>query len=663
MKAKFHPRHHDMRKLHRHLIVPSLLLLLLMLGVPQTLCAQDSPDAVIAPPDTGVVTELIPDEVLPVDNDPGQLTSPRDTMTAFLSAMNRVDQGHDEDWPFALACFDFPEDLDAAGKKTIARQLLDFLNRLGKIDVEALPNALDLNSSTDTQHTTRLQFFPTAEHGWMWNELAPLGKAPKGNIVFQANDQGTWRFSRKTVQDIPNLYQSTELLPPRYHDQQTRPGENLFVLVGPTFQNTHTWAWAVLLGAIFLGLLAGKITQSLLRAAAKRNNDKGNVVRGIAFDNAASPASFAFLSLGLWVGITQVYREPRLADFTNNIIQFLLILAVGWLLFNLVDVIDAVLRRLSEKTQSKLDDQIVPLVRKALRLFLVVVFTLFVAQNVFGLDITGWLAGLGIAGLAVSLAAQDSIKNLFGSITVLFDKPFTVGDWIVTEGLEGTVEEVGFRSTRIRTFYNSLITLPNANLINASVDNYGQRQYRRWKTHIGVQYDTTPDQLVAFTEGIRELVRSHPYTRKDYFQVWCHEFASSSLNILIYIFHEVPDWSTELRERERLFLDIVRLADKLGVQFAFPTQTVHLYKEEHTPHETRHDTPQSMTDRRAMISGIRTAQSLIKDQPWQSQTPGPVTFQKGPTDLEIDEHGNPVIEKNKESGEDKQSEDEPDKCS
>ena len=318
---------------------------------------------------------------------------------------------------------------------------------------------------------------------------------------------------------------------------------------------------------------------------------------------------------------------------------------MGWFLFNLVEVIDAGLRRLSEKTESKLDDQLVPLVRKSLRIFLVVVFTLFVAQNVFGLDITGWLAGLGIAGLAVSLAAQDSIKNLFGSITVLFDKPFTVGDWIVTDGLEGTVEEVGFRSTRIRTFYNSLITLPNANLINASVDNYGRRRYRRWKTHIGVQYDTTPDQLTAFTEGIRELVRSHPYTRKDYFQVWCHEFAASSLNILIYIFHEVPDWSTELRERERMFIDIVRLADKLGIQFAFPTQTVHLYKEEHQPHETQHEPPQSMTERRAMIQGIRAAQQLIKDQPWQTQPPGPVTFTQGPTDLKIDEHGNPIIEK------------------
>ena len=595
-----------------------------------------------------VITDLIPDELRTPEDNPSQRTSPSATMTLFLSAMNRVDNGDDTAWPDALACFNFPDDYTDSDKKATARQMLDFINRLGMVDVDALPNHLDIQPAPEAEPITRFQFFPTPEYGWMWKELAPLGKAPKGHIVIQANDRGVWRFTRQTVGDIPDLYTSTELLPPRYHGQQKLPGENLFVLVGPTFQNTHSWGWVALLGAIFVGLLLGKIVQSLLRSAGKSCNESKKEVRAIALESIANPASFACLSLGLWLGITQIYREPKLATFTNNIIQFLLILSVGWLLFNLVEVIDAALRKLSEKTQSKLDDQVVPLVRKALRLFLVVVFTLFVAQNVFGLDITGWLAGLGIAGLAVSLAAQDSIKNLFGSITVLFDKPFTVGDWIVTEGLEGTVEEVGFRSTRIRTFYNSLITLPNANLINASVDNYGQRQYRRWKTHIGVQYDTTPDQLVAFTEGIRELVRSHPYTRKDYFQVWCHEFASSSLNILIYIFHEVPDWSTELRERERLFLDIVRLADKLGVQFAFPTQTVHLHKEEHAPHETQHDAPQSMTDRRSMITGIRAAHALTKDQPWQSETPGPVTFQKGPTDLEIDEHGNPVIEKDKD---------------
>jgi len=620
-----------------HRLAP-LIALLLWLASPPGVSAQEvtepiGPTAVNAGDAEGAAHKI------------GPAASPRDVMEMFLWHMNQIDNGHDNFGGYALSHADFPEDMPYEDKSLTARMLLDVFNRMGKIDIESLPGELDIKTPSGELAISRYQFFPAPEYGWMWDKLAAYGKSPVGAIVLEADDQGEWKFSRQTVNDIPDLYKSTSLLPPAYHDQQARIGDSVITLFGPTFQKTPTWAWASLLGAIFVGLLAGKLSQSALRSAGNRLIKRGWEVRGIMFDNAASPVSFALLSLGLASGLVVIYMEPALREFSNNIVEFLMILAVGWFLFNLVEVIDAALRRLSEKTESKLDDQLVPLVRKAMRVFLVVVFALFIAQNVFGFDITGWLAGLGIAGLAISLAAQDSIKNLFGSITVLFDKPFTVGDWIVTEGLEGTVEEVGFRSTRIRTFYNSLITLPNANLINASVDNYGRRQYRRWRTHIGVQYDTTPDQLVAFTEGIRELVRSHPYTRKDYFQVWCHEFADSSLNILLYIFHEVPDWSTELRERERMFIDIVRLADKLGVSFAFPTQTVHLYKEEHKPHETQHETPQSMTERRAMVDGIRAAQGLIKDQPWQTQPPGPVTFTQGPTALRIDEHGNPIIEK------------------
>ncbi|MEM6507175.1 MAG: mechanosensitive ion channel domain-containing protein, partial [Planctomycetota bacterium] len=215
---------------------------------------------------------------------------------------------------------------------------------------------------------------------------------------------------------------------------------------------------------------------------------------------------------------------------------------------------------------------------------------------------------------------------------------------VVIEGkTEGTVEELGFRSTRIRTFYNSQITVPNSTLVRATVDNYGRRKYRRWKTHVGVQYDTPPDKLIAFTEGIRELVRQHPYTRKDYYQVWMHQWSSSSMDVLLYIFFEVPDWSTELRERERMFVDIVRLADSLGVQFAFPTQTVHLYKEEHADYQTKHETPGNSTDRRSLVQGIRAARELVQNQPWLDDPPGAVSYSIDGVEIDLDEAGNETL--------------------
>ena len=133
------------------------------------------------------------------------------------------------------------------------------------------------------------------------------------------------------------------------------------------------------------------------------------------------------------------------------------------------------------------------------------------------------------------------------------------------------------RSTRVRTFYNSVIVLPNSRLTTAVVDNMGKREFRRFTTKLGVQYDTTPEQLEAFCEAIREIIRRHPYTRKDYFQVYVNDLGASSIDILLYMFFECTDWPTELRERHRLLTDIMRVAQRLGVQFAFPTQTCLLY--------------------------------------------------------------------------------------
>jgi MscS family membrane protein len=240
-----------------------------------------------------------------------------------------------------------------------------------------------------------------------------------------------------------------------------------------------------------------------------------------------------------------------------------------------VDLVAAYLGTLATRTESTLDDMLVPMVRRALKVVIIAFGIVFIAQNQ-GINVSSLLAGLGIGGIAFALAAKDTVENLFGSFTVVIDRPFKIGDWVVIGDLEGTVEELGLRSTRIRTFYNSLITVPNSTLVQASVDNLGERRYRRVKCMIGIQYDTPAERIEAFCEGIRELIRRHPYTRKDYYNIYFNEFAASSLNILLYAFHECPDWTTELRERHRLFVDIVRLARRLGVEFAYPTQTLHI---------------------------------------------------------------------------------------
>jgi len=215
------------------------------------------------------------------------------------------------------------------------------------------------------------------------------------------------------------------------------------------------------------------------------------------------------------------------------------------------------------------------MIRKTLKVFVTVIGITFIASNL-NLNVSSLLASLGLGGLAFALAAKDVVQNLFGSFTVIMDQTFHTGDWIIVNDIEGSVEEVGLRSTKIRTFYDSLITLPNSIFITAKVDNMGNRKYRRLKCTVSLTYDTHPDKIEAFCEGIKELVRLHPYMRKDYFHVYLNSLGASSLDVLVYVFWETPDWSTELRERQRFLLDILRLAKSQNIDMAFPTQTLHL---------------------------------------------------------------------------------------
>ncbi len=213
--------------------------------------------------------------------------------------------------------------------------------------------------------------------------------------------------------------------------------------------------------------------------------------------------------------------------------------------------------------------------RKTLKVFVVALGFIFVLQNM-DVDVGSLIAGASLGGLAFTLAAKDTVANLFGSVSIFADRPFQVGDWVVIEGAEGIVEEVGMRSTRLRTFYGSLVTMPNSKIANATVDNYGMRVYRRTVATLDVTYDTTPEAMEAFCDGIRAILQANPKVRKDYYEVHFTAFAASSLQVMVYFFFKVSSWSEELRERHHVFLEILRLAKGINVEFAFPTQTLHV---------------------------------------------------------------------------------------
>jgi len=556
----------------------------------------------LAMPASGQAPDEAPDEAGPAPRAAhSRAASPRAAVVEFRQAMARLGRvtGDEAAWSQVEALL-APSGGTAAERRAAAERLGEVLGKVGWVEPGRLPGA----GAVEAQSLRRFVYFPGFEYQRaVWERLAPFGRWPEGRITLAADDSGAWRFTAETLEGIERLAASLEPLPPGAvsagGDPEAPPeGVNPFAaletgklagLMGPSFQRTPWWGWAGLLLAIFAGLAAGKIVQALLRRFAARFTTRQKRLRGRVIDNAASPASLALFTLGLAAGFQFIYLEPPLTDLFWRVVAFLYLLAFGWFAYNLVDVVDLVLRRLTEKTESQLDDQVVPLIRKTLRIFLVIVFALVAAQNIFGLNITGWLAGLGIAGLAISLAAQDSVKNLFGSLTIFFDKPFMVGEYIVFGGYAGTVEEIGFRSTRLRLLSGHLVTVPNMKFIDGDVENISARPHIRREMDVTITYDTPPEKIDEAITILRRILCEHPeVVEKGRFDMEANPprvnftaLNADSLNIKAYYWYQIdgdPDrgWYSFLEHAEIVNRELFRRYGEAGIDFAVPTQTLYL---------------------------------------------------------------------------------------
>ena len=202
-----------------------------------------------------------------------------------------------------------------------------------------------------------------------------------------------------------------------------------------------------------------------------------------------------------------------------------------------------------------------------------------IIQNL-GYSVSSLLAGLGLGGLAFALAAKDSLANMFGSVTIFTDRPFQIGDWVKTPAVEGVVEDVGFRSTRIRTFEKTLVTIPNSKIANDTIENMDARPIRRIMMTVGVTYATSADQMEQAVEAIREILKTHPHVDQGYWLVYFTGFGASSLDIFIYCFADTKVWADYLDVRQSVNLLVMRKLNELGLEIAFPSQTVYLRRED-----------------------------------------------------------------------------------
>lgn len=383
---------------------------------------------------------------------------------------------------------------------------------------------------------------------------------------------GKWYYSKRTAEAIPELH--SEIYP---------LGSDFLMNLFPAsiahkeVLGLHMWQYLGALLIIIISFFLHRIQTFLIEVLIKLGSRKyANIDAQVELiHKIAKPLSMILITITLSFFVPVLQLPINFARYIIILLNILTPLFATIGLYQAVDLLAYYMNRAASKTDTTLDDQLVPLVRRALKVFVVLIGFLIILQNL-NFNVTALLAGISIGGLALALAAQDTIKNLFGSVMIFVDRPFQIGDWINFDGKDGTVEEVGFRSTRVRTFANSVISVPNGRIADMTVDNLGLRTYRRFSTNITITYDTPPALIQVFVDGLRQIVEQHPDTRKDYFHVYVNNLNSHSIDILFYIFFSVPGWPEELKARHEIILQIMELAETLGVQFAFPTQTLHI---------------------------------------------------------------------------------------
>ncbi|MBF26136.1 MAG: mechanosensitive ion channel protein MscS [Flavobacteriales bacterium] len=241
------------------------------------------------------------------------------------------------------------------------------------------------------------------------------------------------------------------------------------------------------------------------------------------------------------------------------------------------DLLGEILKNKASQTKSKLDDQLIPFAIDSIKIITIIIGVLVIIGNIFNVNVTALAAGLGVGGIAIAMASKESLENLLGSFTIFLDRPFIVGDIVTVGTITGVVEKVGFRSTRLRTFDKSLVTVPNKKMVDAELDNLGMRPVRRAKFNLGLTYDTTKDQIKNIVKDIQNMINEHPMTNDDG-RVRFMNFNDSSLDIMIVFFVNSSNWDDFINTKEDINFKIMDIIEKHNCSFAFPSTSIYIEK-------------------------------------------------------------------------------------
>ena len=330
--------------------------------------------------------------------------------------------------------------------------------------------------------------------------------------------------------------------------------------------------WVIAVGILILSFVVVKMLYWIFSNVIRRLTSKTKTnLDDVLIDKLEKPLTYLVLILGYWISIHYLVFKEEVELVLENAAYFLLVIDFTAILSRIVDaLITEIIMPISEKSDSSFDNQLIPVIQKGVRSIIWILGIIIGLDNI-GFDITAMIAGLGIGGLALALAAQDSVKNIFAGIMIFLDKPFRIKDRIQVDGFDGIVEEVGLRSTRLRTLEGRIVTIPNSRFTDNSVTNVTSQPTLKVKLNLGLTYDTDEVQMQKAIDILEDIVKNQEAITDDY-AAGFNGFGDFSLNIL-FIYYVKPD-SHWLDTQTLVNKEILRRFNKEGLEFAFPTQTI-----------------------------------------------------------------------------------------
>ena len=532
---------------------------------------------------------------------PADTSSPRETLRGFVETLN---QGHAQVTEIVTSYFSSSRLYLSATERTEVDRVLEKIELARRtLNLSELPAALSESLSTyrvlqlkeviDRIELPAFESIPDAaamesaqfKHWSLPGTEITIARVEKGPRA------GEYLFSSQTVDRLPEFYRRIKHLP--YQPGATAGWYESYRYGGAGLRRVIPYKWMMALpdwakvlildqpvwrwfGMVVVLLSATGLFRLIQRAAAAwAKRGSGSELRAQWSQVAWVITLLILIPVVIHVLVENLRLSGHVLEVATLSLWGIFTLMLTWGVWLGSTVLAESIVSSQQLLAGSIDSQLIRLGVRLVATILSITILVIGAQQL-GIPAYSVIAGLGVGGIAVALAAKDSLANLLGSLLIMFEKPFRVGHWIKVGNTEGIVESIGFRSTRIRTFHNSLISIPSNQLVNTTVDNMAMRKRKAVRTVLHISYTTPADKVEHFVVAIKQLIEKSPHTYKEWFRIRLDDFGEYGLHILVNFLLEVSDNVVEQAERQRILLEILKLAETMDIQFAIPPPSTYV---------------------------------------------------------------------------------------